>query len=333
MKPRFKAWHTGQVIDPRRLRVLRALAEHGTVTAAAQALYLSPSAVSQQLAALEAEVGHALLERRGRAVRLTVPGAVLAEHAARIAVQLERAEADLAAVSAGLAGEVTIAAFSTAITEVVAPTLAVLRRRAPQVGVRVKDAEGHSGLRLLLDGEVDVAVAVEHRDVLGPGKDQLLREPLYAEPFDAVLPPGHPLASSAGVDLEALAAEPWVTPWPGNPVHDVVLRACEDAGFQPRVQCLSDDFRAVCALVAAGCGVALIPRSALRAITPAGTVVRPVTGNPPTRRVFTAVRRGSENHPLLKLALEGLRESAQRSLPSDEETVPPGLTACRSLAD
>ncbi|WP_431041596.1 LysR family transcriptional regulator [Streptomyces sp. P1-3] len=298
------------MIDPRRLRVLRALADHGTVTAAAQALYLSPSAVSQQLAALETEVGHALLERRGRSVRLTATGAVLARHAQQIATQLERAEADMAAVSAGLAGVVTVAAFSTAITEVVTPAVVAMRPSAPQVRVRVKDAEGRASLRLLLDGEVDVAVAVAHRDTLGAEEDAILREPLYAEPFDAVLPPGHPLARNPAVPLADLSTDPWITPWPGNPVHDVVLRACEDAGFQPRVECLSDDFRAVCALVAADAGVALVPRSALHSIDLADAAVRPLTGRPPTRRVFTAVRRGSEDHPLMGLVLDGLRASA-----------------------
>lgn len=302
------------MIDPRRLRLLRALAEHGTVTKAANALYMSPSAVSQQLAALEAEVGHELLERRGRRVKLTVTGAVLAEHAARIALQLERAEADLAAVSEGAAGEVTIAAFSTAITEVVTPMMASMRQATPHLRIRVQDAEGHAALRLLLDGGVDVAVVVEHRNTLGAGTDSLLRESLYAEPFDVVLSRGHPCSGGTEVDLSALADTPWITPWPGNPVHDVVLRACEDVGFQPRVECLSDDFQAVCALVAAGAGVSLVPRSALRIIEPVAAVVRPLAGRPPTRRVCTAIRRGSDGHPVLRRTLDALR-SAARALP------------------
>ncbi|WP_432096464.1 LysR family transcriptional regulator [Streptomyces sp. bgisy100] len=306
------------MIDPRRLRVLRALADHGTVTAAAQALYLSPSAVSQQLAALEAEVGHSLLERRGRAVGLTATGTILAAHAGRIAEQLERAEADLAAVSEGVAGEVTVAAFATAITEVVTPAVAALRDRAPGVHIRVRDAEGHASLRLLVDGEADVAVAVQHRDTLAPGEDQVLRQPLYAEPFDVVLPPGHPAGRASEIGLAALSGDPWITPWPGNPVHDVVLHACEEAGFTPRVECVSDDFRAVCALVAVGSGVALVPRSALRGIDRYGAVVRPVGGRPPIRRVFTAVRRGSETHPLLELALAELRTQAEAGFRGDE---------------
>lgn len=300
-------------IDPRRLRVLQALADHGTVTAAAHALYLSPSAVSQQLAALEAEAGQRLLERHGRNVRLTAPGMVLVGHATTIAVQLERAEADLAACAAGLVGEVVIAAYPTAITEVAAPAAAKLRRSAPQVRFHIKDAEGDASLRLLSDGGADVAVAVEHRETLSAGRaddERLRREPLYAEPFDAVLPPGHRLVGSPRVPLTELAGDPWITPWPGNPVHDVVVHACEQAGFRPRVDSLTDDFRAVSALVAHGAGVALVPRTALRGIDLGGAVIRPLEGDRPARRVFAAVRRGSRNHPLIDLALHALHEEA-----------------------
>jgi DNA-binding transcriptional LysR family regulator len=301
-------------IDPRRLRVLRALADHGTVTAAAQALYLSPSAVSQQLAALETEAGQPLLERHGRNVRLTAPGTVLVGHATTVAAQLERAEADLAACAAGLVGEVVLAAYPTAITEVVAPAVARLRGRASQVRFHVKDAEGPASLRLLNDGDADVAVAVEHGETLSAGRadddHRLLREPLYAEAFDAVLPPGHRLVARGRVPLTELAGDPWITPWPGNPVHDVVLHACERAGFRPRVDSLTDDFRAAGALVAHGAGVALVPRTALRGTDLAGVVTRPLAGDRPTRRVFAAVRRGSRRHPLIELALAALHEES-----------------------
>lgn len=296
------------MIDPRRLRVLRALADHGTVTAAARALYLSPSAVSQQLAALEAEAGQSLLERRGRAVRLTAAGHVLAAHASVIAAQLERAAADLAACSAGSVGEVTVAAFATAITEVVAPAIASLRTSSPSLRVRVRDAEGNASVPLLIERKVDVAVAVEYRGAPAADDQRILREPLYAEPFDVVLPPGHPFADTPEISLAELAPEPWIIPWPDNPCHDVVLLACERAGFQPRVDCLSDDFRAVAALAAAGAGVGLVPRSALRGVDLGGAVVRPMAGERPTRRVFTAVRRGGESHPLWAVVLAALRQ-------------------------
>ncbi|MET9632229.1 LysR family transcriptional regulator [Lentzea sp. NPDC006480] len=282
------------MIDPRRLRVLRALADHGTVTAAAAALHLTPSAVSQQLAALESEAGHPLLLRKGRRVSLTPAGELLVAHAHAVAAELERAQATLDALTAGSSGRVALAAFASAITQVVAPALKALRERSIELSVR--DAEGHESVRLLLDGEIDVAITEEHRST-----DRFTSFPLYTEPFDVVLPPDHPLGSGP-VDLAALADEDWVVTLPGNPLRDVVEMACAQAGFAPRIQHTSDDFRAIQALVAAGAGVALAPRNAVRGV--------PVKGVVPLRRVVAAVRRGSEDHPLIRAVLDELRTSA-----------------------
>ncbi|GAA3028203.1 LysR family transcriptional regulator [Streptomyces olivoverticillatus] len=300
-----------RVIDPRRLRVLRALADHGTVTAAAHALYLSPSAVSQQLAALEAETGHTLLERRGRTVRLTAAGAVLARHAGDIAVQLERAEADLARCSTGLAGEVAIAAFATSITEVVAPAVAALRQRAPQVRIRVKDAEGHASARLLTDGDVDIALAVEHRDSFAPPAARSSCRPRSTR--SPSTPSSRP-----------------VTAWPTRPRS--ASRTCGTTPGSPRGPA-TPSTRPCCAPArkrASSPGWSACRTTSRRSARwspsvrawrsyPArpsgaggrqGTAVRPVGGPGPTRRVFTAVRRGSEGHPLLQLALTELRGQA-----------------------
>ncbi|MGW5051225.1 LysR family transcriptional regulator [Actinokineospora sp. NPDC004072] len=284
-------------IDPRRLRVLRALADHGTVTAAGKALHLTPSAVSQQLAALEAEAGQELLRRKGRRVWLTAAGELLVEHANAVLAELDRAEARLAEHAGGRAGKVRVAAFASAIVQVVAPAVGLLRERAPGIGVVVCDAEGQESLPMVLDGAIDIAVTEEYR---APADDsRIVRERLYAEPFDAVLPPGHRLAGGP-VPLIDLADDDWVAPSAGNPCRDVVLLACEHAGFAPRITHTSDDFAAEAALVAAGAGVALIPRTAA-----AGGV--PVAGEAPTRRVFTAVRRGREHHPLIAAVRAALR--------------------------
>ncbi|MEV7617967.1 LysR family transcriptional regulator [Streptomyces sp. NPDC089799] len=299
------------MIDPRRLRILRAVADHRTVTAAAAALYLTPSAVSQQLAALEQETGHALLTRSGRGVRLTSAGEILLGHAHEVLAQLERAEAELAAYAGGASGEVTVVAFATGIAEVLAPVIARLGVDRPGIRLRVRDAEGDQSLPMVLDGEADVALAVEYRG--GPGADDVRFSvlPLYAEPFDAVLPPGHALADHPTVALADLADADWVGQYPGNPCHDVTLLACESAGFAPRFTHSSDDFRAVVALVGVGAGVALVPRSALRGMDLKEVRVRPVTGPSATRRVFAATRRGAESHPLLAPVLEALlRESS-----------------------
>ncbi|MHC0430665.1 LysR family transcriptional regulator [Streptomyces sp. O3] len=299
------------MIEARRLHILRAVADHRTVTAAAAALYLTPSAVSQQLSALEQETGHRLVERGAKGVRLTPAGEILLSHTNAVLAQLERAEAELAAYGSGAAGTVTVASFATGIGLVVGPAMARLAASAPGIRVRVQDAEGDASLPMVLDRQVDVAVAVEYRGAPGADDPRLTRVPLYAEPFDAVLPVAHRLADAERVPLADLAKDAWIGPFAGNPCHDVVFLACEAAGFQPPLEHWSDDFRAVVALASAGAGVALVPRSALRGMDVSGVAIRPVDGvAPPTRRVFAAVRCGAEEHPLIRPVLDALTEAA-----------------------
>jgi DNA-binding transcriptional LysR family regulator len=304
------------VIDARRLRVLRAVADHRTVTAAAAALYLSPSAVSQQLASLESETGHRLLERHGRGIRLTAVGEILLTHANAVLAQLERADAELAAYSCGAAGQLTVASFATGIDQVVAPAIAELAGTSPGIRVRVRDVEGDESLPMVFDGRADLAVTVDYRGAPREDDQRLTRVPLYAEPFDAVLPVGHRLAGTGRVRVADLSDDSWIGPYPGNPCHDVVVLACEYAGFRPHLEHSSDDFRAVVALAGAGAGVALVPRSALRGMDAAGVVICEVIDVPPTRKVFAAVRRGSEDHPLIRPVLDALCSAAERVQPS-----------------
>ncbi|GAA1934968.1 LysR family transcriptional regulator [Kitasatospora viridis] len=300
------------MIDARRLRTLRAVADHRTVTAAAAALFLTPSAVSQQLAALEQETGHALLAREGRGVRLTAAGEILVCHADAVLAQLERAEADLAAYASGARGEVTVASFATGISQVLVPAIGTLARTAPGVRLKVLDAEGDASLPMLLDGLADLVMAVEYRGAPRPEDQRLTRFPLFAEPFRAVLPLDHRLADGDGpVAVAELAGEPWIGPYPGNPCHDVVLLACEHAGFTPRLVHSSDDFRAVIALASAGAGVALVPRSALRGVELDRVAVRAVDSELATRKVFAAVRGGAEEHPLIRPVLHALATAAE----------------------
>ncbi|WP_424183605.1 LysR family transcriptional regulator [Actinokineospora sp. G85] len=282
------------MIDPKRLRVLRALADHGTVTAAGRALHLTPSAVSQQLASLETEAGQELLRRKGRRVWLTPAGELLAEHADAVLAELDRAESTLAGLADGSTGRVRVAAFATAITRVVARAQAVL----PGIELQVSDAEGQASLPMLLDGEIDVAVTMRQQE-----SPRLASTPLYSELFDAALPPAHALAACAEVDLRDLADDPWVVPLPGNPLRDVVRQACLTAGFTPRVQHTSDDFTAQLALVETG-AVALIPRTAL----PAGRGI--ALRVPAQRHVFAMTRAGRADHPLVAAVVRALVQVA-----------------------
>jgi DNA-binding transcriptional LysR family regulator len=296
------------VIEVRRLRVLRALADHGTVTAAAEVLHLTPSAVSQQLAALESEVGQELLERRGRRVTITSAGRLLLAHTDTILTEVERAEDAMRLHANGTNGEVRVTAFATAISLLVAPALSRLRETNPGLDLVVRDAEGHQGITQLLDGDADIAIAVEHRGSPRADDQRLVRIPLYAEPFVAVLPPTHAATSYDAIELSMLAGDDWVMTAPGNPIRDVVLLACEQAGFQPRIVHQSDDFQAVAALVEAGGGVSLVPRLAV----PALAVIRPLTEPVPTRRVYAAVRASRADHPLIAATLAVLTEVAEK---------------------
>lgn len=208
------------------------------------------------------------------------------------------------------AGTVTVAAFATGIGLVVAPALTALARTAPGIRVRVRDAEGDESLLMVLDRQVDVAVAVEYRGRpartthASPGS-RSTRSPSTRSCR------GHPLAHHERIALADLAKDTWIGQSTGNPCHDVTVLACEYAGFALRLEHSSDDFRAVVALVAAGAGVALVPRSALRGMELAGVDVRPIDGVAPTRRVFAAVRRGAEEHPLISPVLTALRTASE----------------------
>jgi DNA-binding transcriptional LysR family regulator len=296
-------------IDLRRLRVLRELDQRGTVAATAAALHLTPSAVSQQLAALARELGVPLLERRGRGVRLTGQARLLLEHAGAVQAQLERARADLAAWDEGSLGFVTIGGFATAIAGLVAPAIHQLDQARPGIRVTVIESEPPDIFTRLDAGDLDVAIAVDHRN--GPPRHdrRYARVDLLADPLDIVLPAGHPAADPRGVRLADLAAEPWIAGNPGDFCTEIVLALCATAGFSPVVRHRSNGFDAVAALVAAGAGVALVPRLA-QPLHPADLVICPVREHRAVRHIFAAVRAGAENDPVLSAVLGQLQQAA-----------------------
>jgi molybdate transport repressor ModE-like protein len=293
------------MIDARRLRVLREVAEQGTLAAAADALHLTPSAVSQQLAALEREVGQPVIERNGRGVRLTGAAEVLVGHANVVLAQLEAAAADVAAYSEGVVGTVRIVGFATGLAELVAPAAAALRASHPRLELTIAELEAPDCFRALVRGDADIAISMASR--LAPPSDDLRfhRRELQADALDAVLPAGHPLARRAEIALAELAGEPFVGPPDGTSCHDVTLNGCAAAGFTPAFVHWSLDFYTTMSLVAAGLGVALVPRLAQAAV-PDGAVVRPLRSPAPARHVFAATRAGSERRPTVAAVLSAL---------------------------
>ncbi|MFI2640180.1 LysR substrate-binding domain-containing protein [Streptomyces sp. NPDC018610] len=292
--------------DLRKLGILRVLSERGTVTATAEALHMTPSAVSQQLTNLARQLGVVLLEPQGRRVRLTDAARLVLRHAETVFEELERADAHLAAHLRGEAGEVRVGAFSTAVPALVVPAVRALRERHPGVTVRVRETEAREAYELLAAGEVDLALSLAAH-APGVGDPGFTRVPLLADPLDLALPPGHALASAARVRLADLAEEEWIFGGSG-PWTDITRAACEAAGFSPHQGHSAAGWTAILAMVEAGMGVALVPRMA--AVRGSGVVRRALTEDRPRRHVVAAVRKGAEEAPALGRVLTSLRAAA-----------------------
>ncbi|MFF5188266.1 LysR family transcriptional regulator [Streptomyces sp. NPDC000345] len=303
-------------IDLRRLTVLRELQRRGSLARTAQALHLTPSAVSQQLAALARELGVPLTERDGRGVRLTGQARVLLAHADVIAAQLERARADLAAYTEGGRGTVTVGCFSSGILGLLPATLRALRERLPRLRVDVVEAEPPDLFTALDGGQVDVAVAVDFAAAPPHTDRRYTRENLLTDVLDVALPPGHPLADRAAVPLRELAAEPWIVGGAMSCCGAVTRSVCAAAGFTPDIRHDIGDWAALAALVEAGAGVALVPRLVRPLHVHRALALRPAEGEPPSRNVFVAVRAGAEGDPVLGAVREELRAAAAALVPA-----------------
>ncbi|MER6319624.1 LysR family transcriptional regulator [Streptomyces sp. NPDC001581] len=292
--------------DIKKLRILRALAEQGTVTATAEALHMTPSAVSQQLTNLARQLGVTLLEAEGRRVRLTDAAHLVLRHAEAVFAQLEAADAELAGYLAGDAGEVRVGAFSTAVPALVVPAVAALRTTRPGVEVRVREAEAAESYELLSAGGVDLALSLAaHAPTARDGR--FTRVTLLEDPLDVALPPGHPLAGAAGLRLADLSGDRWIYGGSG-PWSEITRTACEAAGFVPEQAHSASGWTAILAMVEAGMGVALVPR--MVSSRASGVAVRVLAHDRPTRHVIAAVRRGAEAAPALSHVLAALRTVA-----------------------
>ncbi|MGW2698821.1 LysR family transcriptional regulator [Streptomyces sp. NPDC001340] len=292
--------------DLRKLQILRTLRERGTVTATAKALHMTPSAVSQQLTNLAAQLGVPLLEAHGRRVRLTDAARLVLRHTEPVFEQLERADAALAAYAQGEAGEVRVGAFSTAVPALVVPAVRSLRATHPGVTVRVREAEAAEAYDLLSAGAVDLALSLA-AEAPSAADPRFTRLPLLTDPLDIALPPDHPLATAPELTLTDLAAEPWIFGGSG-PWSDITRRACESAGFSPHQGHSASGWTAILAMVEAGMGVALVPRMA--AARREGVLMRELGADRPVRHVVAAVRKGAEGGAAVGRVLEALQVAA-----------------------
>jgi DNA-binding transcriptional LysR family regulator len=296
------------MLDARRLRVLCAVADHATLAAAADALSYTPSAVSQQIVALEREVGVRLLHRGPKGVRLTSPGQVLVDQARTILAGLATAEASVAAAAGLREGRLHLASFATAGAALLPRAIAAFRAEHPGVTVTLSQADPDAAIVALRAGDVDLIITADD----GAGElDGVEVIPLLEDPLRVVIPDAHALADEAAIALGDLAADVWVDTPAGSEARRLMLGACGRAGFIPRVAFESDEYATIQELVAAGAGVALIPRLALRR-SPPGVQVRPLTGPPVVRRVMAAVHVPEYRAPAADAMLAMLKAVAAR---------------------
>jgi DNA-binding transcriptional LysR family regulator len=299
--------HTGRklrfMLDARRLRVLCAVADQPSLSAAADTLTYTPSAVSQSIVALERELGVKLLHRTARGVTLTEMGRTLVAHARPILEGLHQARASLAAVAELKSGRLRMACFPTAGATILPRAIARFRSRHPAVELRLVQAGPDEAMRRLRAGDVDLIVTA---DAVPSEAIEVVE--LVDDPFFVVLGVDHPLAVRAELPLAALEEERWVDTPPGTEARRLLVSVCRRAGFTPRVAFESDDYATVQELVAAGAGVALVPSLALRR-PPPGVTLRPLAGEPVSRRIMAALHVPQYRAPAAGAMLDVLLEA------------------------
>jgi DNA-binding transcriptional LysR family regulator len=307
------------MFDPWQLRTIAELARRGTMTAVAERLALTPSAVSQQLARLEQQAGVALFEPDGRRVRLTPAGLLLAQRAETILGALQDAAEEVASLDRDAFGVLRIASFPTAAAALCPSVISGFAARHPRHHVTLVESEPAVGIGAVLAGDVDLAVVDEPALPVAGRDTSLAYEELYADPLYVVMRPDHRLAGRRNIDLRSLAAEAWVMDLPTCSFYRLTVDLCQEAGFRPNVIANTESVRVSSALVRVGAGVAILPGLALAQV--ADLVFRPLAP-PVVRRLYAAYRARATDRPSIATALELFREAAEAVGQSVRRSVP-----------
>jgi DNA-binding transcriptional LysR family regulator len=296
------------MLPPHQLHTLRTVLATGSYAGAAAELRYTPSAVSQQMSALEKATGLVLFERSAHSVRPTPHAQLLAERAAEVLAMLTGLDREVAAIARGETGRLRIGSFPTASARLLPGALATLRQQRPGVEIEVDEGELAELLPRLLSGELDLALAYRYDTVPAGWPARLVETQLLREPLSLLLPAGHRLAGSGPLRLAALAGERWVAPLADSPGALNLERLAARAGFLPRISFRSNDYSVVRGLVAAGLGVALVPGLGISQTD--GVLPTPLAGRPP-RRAVLALQRAAAPNGLITAALAAIQATSR----------------------
>lgn len=299
------------MLDTKRLRLLREVARQGSFSAAADSLYLSQSAVSQQVATLEREVGTRLLDRTRSGPKLTDAGRVLVRHADAVIARLDEAERELDALAGLEGGELRMASFPSASAAILTEAISVFHGRYPRVVLSVTEAEPEEAIPRLLGGEIDLALVFDYASLPAEPIRDLDTRLLLEEAMYLVMPADHPLASRQRVRVADFADSDWLCGGRPSLCGEIVIRACREAGFDPRIGFESDDYNVMQGYVAAGLGFTLMPEIALINMR-SDLVARPIAPEAPTRRIWASSRADGARSLATEVMLGILSEIGER---------------------
>jgi DNA-binding transcriptional LysR family regulator len=293
------------MLDVRRLRVLREVIARGSFSAAAESLHLSQSAVSQQIAVLEREVGIPLLERTTQGPKLTAAGEALMEHGDAVICRLEEAERELAQIAGLEGGRIRLVSFPTANATLMTRALSLFRGRFPKVELEFSEGEPEDSYPGVKRGDFDVAVVFDYPEYPLEFSRDVEAELIFEEPMRVALPAGHPLAAAKSVRLADLAEEDWHCGALPSSCRSQVINLCREAGFEPRISFQSEDYEVIKGFVAGGLGVSILPELAGEH---EGMVLRAIRGQKPIRRLWAVTRETDARSPAVEEMLGVLRE-------------------------
>jgi DNA-binding transcriptional LysR family regulator len=291
-----------------RLQALHAVSTFGSVTGAAEALRLTPSAVSQQLGKLQRDVGQRLIEPYGRGVRLTPAGTLLAQRAHAILSEVENAESELDRQRNYVIGDLEIAGFATAARAILPRTVARLRKEHRQLKLRVSERQPDEAIRLVVAGHLDIALVNDWMNAPLVLPDGVQRVLIMHDPVDLAVPTDHPLAVRSSVELTELSAEPWIT-WPyGAICHEWLTQTLRQHGLTPEVTHTAEEHQTQLAMVAAGLGIAVMPRLGRGSADGVSIITLKPTFS---RQVYAIFRTLASERPAIAVTVSAIHEVAQ----------------------